>query len=188
MKQISEEEEKPFTSSLNICPEACCTVERAVSRSPAPTSTSALFLSWFADISLKDDVTVILLLGISFYYFKSQRLAEININISHSHNIREWVGSVASFFRGNCFINLMTPSFGPLCCAGAGQRQREARSSLLPHHSPENEGGNPNPSVYLHVNAYLTRVQKVKVGSSVNFHVKCVPYQRPENEGGNPKS
>jgi hypothetical protein len=49
MKRLSDAEEKPFTSSLNICPE-----------------TATLFPSQSVDISFKDYVTVILLLGVSF--------------------------------------------------------------------------------------------------------------------------
>jgi hypothetical protein len=58
-KQIFEVEEKPFTSSLNSCTstEACCSVE---------PSTSTLFPSKSGDISFKDDVTIILLLGVFF--------------------------------------------------------------------------------------------------------------------------
>jgi hypothetical protein len=46
--------EKPFTSSLNKCPEACCRIP----------SYYALFTSFSVDISLEDDVTVILLLDV----------------------------------------------------------------------------------------------------------------------------
>ncbi len=82
MKQISEEEEKPLTSSLNICSEACSTVERGGGRAEyrPPPYQRPLFPSLFVNISLKDDVTVILLLSISIYYFKSERLAEIKKN------------------------------------------------------------------------------------------------------------
>jgi hypothetical protein len=48
MKEIAEVEEKPFTSSLNICPEGCHRI------------------GWISvDISFKDDVSAILLLSVS---------------------------------------------------------------------------------------------------------------------------
>jgi hypothetical protein len=50
MKKISEVEEKPVTSSLNICPEAHL---RPISQ-------------LIRDISFINDVTVILFLGVSF--------------------------------------------------------------------------------------------------------------------------
>jgi hypothetical protein len=55
---------KPFTSSLSICH-----VERGIGAGgvrPSPLNTT-LFPSYiFVDISFEDDVTVILLLGVSF--------------------------------------------------------------------------------------------------------------------------
>jgi hypothetical protein len=54
-------EEKPFTSSLNICPEATC-IERVGggwSNSFPSHQHNTLFPSWSGDISCKDDVTII---------------------------------------------------------------------------------------------------------------------------------
>jgi len=58
MKEISEEEEeKPFTSSLNINPETCYRKEvGADGVAPPPPLTTTLFPSWSVDISIKDDV------------------------------------------------------------------------------------------------------------------------------------
>jgi hypothetical protein len=67
MKQIVEEHEKPFTSSLNICPEACC--RRGFGRSnafPLTTTLQGDVVIRSLDISIKDDVIVILQLDISF--------------------------------------------------------------------------------------------------------------------------
>jgi hypothetical protein len=67
MKQIMEEHEKPFTSSLTICPEACC--RRGVGRSnafPLTTTLQCGVVIRSLDISFKDDVIVIFQLGISF--------------------------------------------------------------------------------------------------------------------------
>jgi hypothetical protein len=67
MKQISEVEGKPFTSSLNICPEKPALERGGGGRSNA----SPLFhhpVSLSVDISLRDDVSVILLLGVFFMY------------------------------------------------------------------------------------------------------------------------
>jgi hypothetical protein len=63
MKQISDVEGKPFTSSLNICLEACC---RTGFRMGGITSTPSPFSQLLRGYLFKDDVTVILLLGISF--------------------------------------------------------------------------------------------------------------------------
>jgi hypothetical protein len=68
MKQISEVEEKPFTSSLNISPEACCSKgvgAGGVTPPPPPLyrPNSQLIPCIF---NKKDDITVILLLGVSF--------------------------------------------------------------------------------------------------------------------------
>jgi hypothetical protein len=60
MGQISDVEEKPLTSSLNICPEACC--GKGWWRSGV--TPTPLFYS--VDISFKDDVTVVLLIDVSF--------------------------------------------------------------------------------------------------------------------------
>jgi hypothetical protein len=60
MRQISEEEEKPFKSSL-------VTIQKPAVKGwggESNTSPSSnLFPSWSVNISFKDDVTVILLLG-----------------------------------------------------------------------------------------------------------------------------
>jgi hypothetical protein len=58
MKQISEVEEKPFTSSLNICPELL--VGEGGGVTPPPYLITTL-IRWI--FRSKDDVTVILLLG-----------------------------------------------------------------------------------------------------------------------------
>ncbi len=55
MKQIPKMDGKPFTSSLN--------------NAPTPPLVSTLFPTWSVDISFKDDVTVILLLDVSFLVF-----------------------------------------------------------------------------------------------------------------------
>ncbi len=68
MKKISEVEEKPLTSSSNICPEDCCR-KRGGAGGVTPPPHPILFLSWSEDVSFKDDVTVILLRGISFMVF-----------------------------------------------------------------------------------------------------------------------
>jgi hypothetical protein len=63
MKQISEVEENLFTLSSNICLKACCGkswVGLAVKRISCSLPSQSL------DISFKDDVTVIFLLGVSF--------------------------------------------------------------------------------------------------------------------------
>ncbi len=62
MKQISEVVEIPFTSSLNMCPEACWRKGRG-GRSNAFPLTPTLFPSRSVDFSYKDDGTSILLLG-----------------------------------------------------------------------------------------------------------------------------
>ncbi len=58
MKQISEVEKKPSTSSLNVCLDAC-SIERVVAFPP-------LFPSSSVNISFKDDVIIILLYVVSF--------------------------------------------------------------------------------------------------------------------------
>jgi hypothetical protein len=59
MKKISQEEgKKPFTSSLNIYPEAVARDGGSGVTTPPLTTT--------ANISVKDDVTVILLRGVYF--------------------------------------------------------------------------------------------------------------------------
>jgi hypothetical protein len=65
MKQISEVEKKTFTSSLNICPEACCRKEGG-GGADGVTPPQPLFPIWSVDISLKDDLPVIFLFGVSF--------------------------------------------------------------------------------------------------------------------------
>jgi hypothetical protein len=69
MKQLAnyKVEEKLFTSSLNICQEGGG--GRQSNASPPP-STPPYFPADPLDISLKDDVTGILLLGVSFYDYK----------------------------------------------------------------------------------------------------------------------
>jgi len=69
IKQISELEEKPFTSSLNICPETKPLQKGMGAGGVAPFPFNpALFPSCFVNISFKDDVTVILLLGVSVLF------------------------------------------------------------------------------------------------------------------------
>ncbi len=62
-----ELEENPFTSSLNICPEACSRKgwygRINTTPSPPPPRATTLFRSWSVDVAFKDDVTVILLHG-----------------------------------------------------------------------------------------------------------------------------
>jgi hypothetical protein len=75
MKQISEVEEKPFTSSLNICPEASFVnrVGAGVTPTPPYPCNAPPFPSGSVDISLKDDVNVLLLLlGVSFTVFSRE--------------------------------------------------------------------------------------------------------------------
>ncbi len=55
-----KQDEKPFTSSLNICPKACCRYVR-----PPPLKPPPYFLADLWIFHLKDDVTVILLFGVS---------------------------------------------------------------------------------------------------------------------------
>ncbi len=65
MKQISEMEEKPFTLSFNICPydesDWGGRSDGSPHISPPPYFPTDLWI-----FSLKDDVTVFLLLGVSF--------------------------------------------------------------------------------------------------------------------------
>jgi hypothetical protein len=72
MKQISEVEEKPFTSSSSICPEACFRKRWGGQRNTFGP----------VDISLKDDVTVTLHYGVSFmlYYLYRGENAEPNLS------------------------------------------------------------------------------------------------------------
>ncbi len=65
MKQIFEEG-KPYTSSLNFCPEACCRKGWVWAEKHTHPLTTTLFPSWSMDISFKDVVTFILLLDDSF--------------------------------------------------------------------------------------------------------------------------
>jgi hypothetical protein len=66
MKQISVVEEKnPFTLSLKICPEACWGKRWGRGGSNVSPVIPTIFDSRSVDISFKDDVTVILLLGVS---------------------------------------------------------------------------------------------------------------------------
>jgi hypothetical protein len=50
MRQIFEVEEKPYTSSLNICPEVCCLKGLGPANAPHP-----------GDISFENDITIMLL-------------------------------------------------------------------------------------------------------------------------------
>jgi hypothetical protein len=68
MKKMSEVEENLFTSSLNICPEACSRKGWGGGRSNASPSPPSYFPD---DILLEDDVTVILFLGFSFVALQS---------------------------------------------------------------------------------------------------------------------
>jgi hypothetical protein len=61
MKQIYEVEEKPFTSSCNICLEGCCRKGRSIAFPLIPV----LFPADPWGSSFKDDVNVIHLLGVS---------------------------------------------------------------------------------------------------------------------------
>jgi hypothetical protein len=61
--EVTETERKPFTSSFNIYAKACYRNRRSL---PSPPLSTTLFPRWSVDISYKDDVTVILLLGASF--------------------------------------------------------------------------------------------------------------------------
>jgi hypothetical protein len=63
-EKISKVEEKPFTSSLNIYPEACYVERGKRGRSNAPLSLTPFFQAGSVDI-FKDDVTVILILVVS---------------------------------------------------------------------------------------------------------------------------
>ncbi len=65
MKQTSEEW-KPYTSSLNFCPEACCRKGWGWAEKHTHPLTTTLFTSWSVDISFTDDVTVLLILDVSF--------------------------------------------------------------------------------------------------------------------------
>jgi hypothetical protein len=69
MQQISVVEEKPFTSSLNICPQSYYKRGGGRPEKSLPL-TPTLVRSWSVDIAFKDDVTVFLLLGVSLlrYY------------------------------------------------------------------------------------------------------------------------
>ncbi len=65
MKQISEKEDNPFTSSLNICPEACCRKGWG-GQKKAPSFAHNTFPSLSVDIPFAYDVTAfLLLLGVS---------------------------------------------------------------------------------------------------------------------------
>ncbi len=73
MGQISEVEEKPFTSSLNVYSEACCG-NRVGSRRSNASIQHLSPSSHSVDISLKDDVSVILLIDVSTEYTELQPL------------------------------------------------------------------------------------------------------------------
>jgi hypothetical protein len=64
MKQMSEQEDKPLTSSLNICQKRA--LEGGGLSIPPSPSPPPYFPAYPLDISFKDDVTVILLLGVFF--------------------------------------------------------------------------------------------------------------------------
>ncbi len=69
LKQTSEMEEKQFMSSLKICPESAVGMGRdGVGGEPLSPLSTTLFSSWSVNVSFKDDVTVILLLGVSFTF------------------------------------------------------------------------------------------------------------------------
>jgi hypothetical protein len=94
MKLISRsKKQKPFTSSFNICPEACCKKREAGGVTPYP-ATSTLFPSSSVEISFVDDVTVILLLdfilhGVSYcVQFTDQQLNCYHI---FSFDTKYWV-------------------------------------------------------------------------------------------------
>ncbi len=92
MKQICGEKEKPFTSSLNGYPEAYSiayrqyTVERggggrsnATPPAPPPPSPPSYF--WSVEISFKDDITIILLLGVSFMGYACPLMVHNSLSI-----------------------------------------------------------------------------------------------------------
>jgi hypothetical protein len=62
VKQISEVEEKPFTSPLNICPELLVGEGGGVTPAPSPKYPVDLWIFYF-----KDDVTFFLILGAPSY-------------------------------------------------------------------------------------------------------------------------
>ncbi len=69
MKQIFEMDEKPFTSSLNTNPEACCRNGwwvRGWGRSNPPPPTNVLFLCGSVDVSFKGSLTRDFRLQVSF--------------------------------------------------------------------------------------------------------------------------
>jgi hypothetical protein len=66
MKRKYEVEEKPFTSSLNICPEACWRNRLGAGGTiPPPPSPPPYFPRCYVNFYFKDDVTVIFLISIS---------------------------------------------------------------------------------------------------------------------------
>jgi hypothetical protein len=65
IKQISEVKEKPFTSSLNICQKACCRKGWGLAEHPISQLISGYFF--------KDDLAVILLLGVSSRFVRQPR-------------------------------------------------------------------------------------------------------------------
>ncbi len=84
MNQISEMEEKPFRSSVNIYPEDCCREGvGAGGVTPLPLITT-LIPSCSVDISFKDDVTVILLLAVSFMVASSTLFINLYFPITGS--------------------------------------------------------------------------------------------------------
>ncbi len=87
MKQISEVEEKPFTSSVNFCPEACC-IGKGVRGGRSITSSSSL--PYFpADpwiFHLKTTYPVFSFSVVSFMYvykFKLQMAAEGGFTLTY---------------------------------------------------------------------------------------------------------
>jgi len=78
-KKISKEEEKPFTTPLHN------TQTTAVERGGGVSTTFPLLTtlpSWVVDISLKDDVTVILFLSVSFM---ANKIQSANKSIHEKH-------------------------------------------------------------------------------------------------------
>jgi hypothetical protein len=61
--EVTGTEKKPFTSSFNIYEKACYRNRRSL---PSPPLSTSLFPIRSMDISFKDDLTVIQLLGVSF--------------------------------------------------------------------------------------------------------------------------
>jgi hypothetical protein len=91
MKQIFGEMKKPFTSSLNGYPEACCRKgwggwsTASPSPSPPPYFPSDPWI-----FHLKDDVTIILLLCVSFMGYACPLMAHSSLStIRCNYNLKE---------------------------------------------------------------------------------------------------